>query len=205
MPPAVAAFRCAHPGVELSLAQAEPVDGIADLRAGRFDLVLSLDASFCPVEGEDIERTHLLDDPMYVALPRDHPLAERSTLRLSQLADDPWLLGTSGACPDAAILLRACHAAGFEPRLAFESDDYAAIQGFIAAGVGVALIPDLALTTVRDDIVIRSLGQRAPARRVFAATLATGYRTPATAAMLEILVAIGEEFASGRRSLALAS
>ncbi|MGI8921380.1 MAG: LysR substrate-binding domain-containing protein [Solirubrobacteraceae bacterium] len=205
MPPAVAAFRQAHPVVELSLAQAEPDDGITRLRAGEFDLALSLDAEFCELDGEDIERTHLLEDPMYVALPCGHRLADRATLRLAELAEEAWVLGSTAACPDAAILLRACHAAGFEPRIAFESDDYLAIQGFIAAGVGVALIPDLALTTVRNDIVIRSLGRRPPVRRVFAATLAGGYCSPATAAMLEILVAIGAEFATGREKLALAS
>src|SRR5213075_3303203 len=83
--------------------------------------------------------------------------------------------------------LRACHAAGFEPRVALENDDYAAIQGFIAAGVGVALIPQLALQSVRDDVAIRPLAGNKPARRVVAATLADGYRSPATEAMLKIL------------------
>jgi hypothetical protein len=71
--------------------------------------------------------------------------------------------------------------------------------------VGVGLIPDLALVSVRDDIVIRDLGPQAPSRQVFAATLAAGYRSPATAAMLEILADVGGEYERGRRRLALAS
>ena len=98
---------------------------------------------------------------------------------------------------------RACERAGFVPRIAFESDDYAAIQGFVAAGVGVALIAELALTTVRDDIVIRSLGRETPLRRIHAAALAGGYRSPATTAMLEILTDVAASYRTRRPDLAL--
>ncbi len=53
------------------------------------------------------------------------------------------MLATTHSCPDARLFLRSCHAAGFEPRIAFQNDDYSAILGFVAAGVGVALIPDM--------------------------------------------------------------
>src|SRR5438034_1248878 len=106
---------------------------------------------------------------------------------------------------EAIAGLRAATAAGFEPRIAFQSNDYTAIQGFIAAGVGVGLIPDLALASVRDDIVIRDIGDQAPSRRIYAASLAGSYRAPATAAMLEILEEVGRDYERGRRKLALAS
>ena len=66
--------------------------------------------------------------------------------------------------------LYAAHAAGFEPRVSFESDDYQTVQGLVAAGVGVGLIPQLALSAVRDDIRIRALHPQSPVRKVFAAT-----------------------------------
>jgi DNA-binding transcriptional LysR family regulator len=71
--------------------------------------------------------------------------------------------------------------------------------------VGVALIPDLALLSVRDDIAIRSLGARPPARRILAATLTDAYRSPAVQAMLDTLVEVCAEYERGRRTLALAS
>ena len=86
---------------------------------------------------------------------------------------------------------RACHQAG--PNIAFENDDYHAILGFVAAGVGIALIPDLAARAARQDVVIRSLGTGAPVRHVMAA-VAAGYRAPATEAMLEVLLAVGSEW-----------
>ena len=106
---------------------------------------------------------------MYVALPKSHPLARKRGLKLEELADENWILGTTGSCPDASIFLRSCQVAGFEPRIAFNSDDYFAMQGFVAAGVGASFIPDLALMSVREDIVVRSLGPRPPVRQIMAA------------------------------------
>ena len=203
-PRAIARFREHHPDVDVSLVMAEPPEGIEKLRAGEVDVALLIDTPWERSTDTAIEKEHLLDDPMYVCLPKAHERAGRARLRLEDLVGESWLLGTTGTCPDASIFLRACERAGFEPRIAFESDDYLAIQGFVAAGMGVSFIPDLALVTVRDDVVIRELTPRAPSRRIVAGSLAGGYRSPAAAAMLDILVEVGGEFQTGRRELALA-
>ena len=84
-------------------------------------------------------------------------------------------------------MVRSCHAAGFEPSVSFESDDYQTVQGLVAAGVGVALIPQLALSTVRADIRVRALHPASPVRKVFAATPRAAAVTPAVATMLDVL------------------
>ena len=205
MPKAIGCFRERHPAVEVALIPAEPEDGLALLRGGEVDLALTIEPTFQQVCQDGLERTHLLDDPLYVALPAAHPLARKPDLALEDLADEPWILGSTTNCPDTSIFLRACQTAGFEPRIAFHSDDYFAIQGFVAAGVGASLIPDLALVTVRDDLAIRSLGEHPPVRRIVAATLAGSWSSPGRQAMLDILVEVGAEFTAGRRELALAS
>ena len=209
MPPAIARFRERHPGVELTLALAEPRAAESGLRAGNYDVALTIQppAAMCPPADDGLDRLHLLDDPMHLLLPATHPLADVTRPRLADLADDPWLVGEPGAeqCPDVALLLRTCRSAGFEPRIALHSDDYLAIQGFVAAGVGVSLIPDLALVSVRDDVVVRSLEPDPPVRRVQAATLRGGWRSPAATAMLDLLVEVGDEFQRSRRTLALAA
>jgi DNA-binding transcriptional LysR family regulator len=205
MPEAIARFRERHPGVELTLEPAEPEPSIAKLRAGEADVVLDITSGFRPPRDDAVDRAHLLDDPMYVALPAGHPLARKRTLKLEELADESWILGTTGSCPDVSIFLRSCQLAGFEPNVTFNSDDYFAIQGFVAAGMGASFIPDLALISVRDDIVVRSLGKRPPVRVIWAATLKDSYCSPAREAMLEILTEVGAEFAANRRTLALAS
>jgi DNA-binding transcriptional LysR family regulator len=205
MPEGIARFRHRHPDVELTLTPAEPEDAIAMLRAGEVDIALDIAVSFRPLPNDGVDRVHLLDDPMYVALPQHHPLAHKRNLKLEELAEESWILGTPGSCPDSSIFLRSCQLEGFEPRIAFNSNDYFAVQGFVAAGVGASFIPDLALISLRDDIVVRSLGPRPPARRILAATLKDSYCSPAKQAMLDTLVEVGREFSSTRRELALAS
>jgi DNA-binding transcriptional LysR family regulator len=145
--------------------------------------------------GAGMHRVELLEDPMYLALPKGHPLAEKPNPRLQDLRDESWVQ-TSAASPCARHVVRSCHGAGFEPIVSFESDDFQTVQGLVAAGVGVALIPELALSSVRDDIVIRELHPRSPGRTVIAAT-PRGDVTPAASAMLEVLgeVARGYEAA----------
>jgi DNA-binding transcriptional LysR family regulator len=71
--------------------------------------------------------------------------------------------------------------------------------------MGVSFIPDLALVTVRSDVVVRSLGARPPVRHIYAATLAESFRSPAKQAMLDVLLEVAAEFGAGRTELALAS
>jgi DNA-binding transcriptional LysR family regulator len=187
MPRAIAGFRDSHPGVEVTLAEGEPEEIAARLRAGEFDLVLLFEFSGVGERlGTGLRRFELFDDPLHLALRRDHPLAGRKRLRLEDLREESWVQ-TAAASPCARHVIRSCHAAGFEPSVSFESDDYQTVQGLVAAGVGVALIPQLALSTVRDDIVVRALDPASPARTVFAATPRGAAVTPAVATMLDVL------------------
>jgi DNA-binding transcriptional LysR family regulator len=186
MPRAIASFRAAYPDVELSLAEGEPVEIAPRLRAGELDLALLFEFEGESLVGERMTRAELLEDPMFLALPRSHRLAARGRLRLEDLSGQAWVQ-TSQASPCARHVVRCCHAAGFEPNVAFESDDYQTVQGLVAAGVGVALIPRMALSAVRDDVAIRSLYPRPPVRRVVAAAPAGQRLVPAANAMLGIL------------------
>jgi len=192
VPLAIASFRARHPAVELNIVMADPIDSIPRLRAGELDLALSHD----PMEEEapaDLERVPLFEDPMYVAMPAGHRLAAEQKLDLGRFAEDPWMLATTQTCPDSRLFLRACHAAGFEPNIAFQNDDYPAILGFVAAGVGVALIPDMVARGVRDDVVVRSLDPSPPARPIMA-LVPVGYRSPAVEAILGVLHEISAEW-----------
>jgi DNA-binding transcriptional LysR family regulator len=211
MPVAIAGFRASYPEVRLTLAEGEPEEIAPRLDAGEFDLALLFEFSppdESPADGgppdDDaaiaaadpararLKRVELLEDPMYLALPREHALAGKRSLHLEELHGEAWVQ-TSESSPCARHVVRCCRAAGFEPVVAFESDDYQTVQGLVAAGVGVALIPELALSVVREDIVVRTLSPHPPGRRVIAALPGgTGARTrliPAASAMLRILEA----------------
>jgi DNA-binding transcriptional LysR family regulator len=197
MPPAIAAFRERYPGVDLSLSLGEPEDLLPQLRSGGIDLAVVFDTR-TKADTEGVTRYHLLDDPLFLVLPRDHPLAERRRVKLADLADDAWIGGTQD-CECNRLIYRACARAGYDPRIAFETDDYTATQGLVAAGVGVSLIAELGLTSLRDDIVVRSLGSEAPVRKIHAAVPAGEYRAPSTAAMLEILREVADRHIAQRR------
>jgi DNA-binding transcriptional LysR family regulator len=187
MPLAIAAFRSAYPAVGLSLVEGEPEELTPRLRDGEFDLGLIFEFEGTGQLGPGLRATPLFEDPMKLALPKGHRLARRESIELDDLADEAWVQ-TTEATDCARHVVRTCRAAGFEPQVSFESDDYLTVQGLVAAGVGVALIPQLALSqTVSYDIAVRELHPEAPVRHVVAATPGAGVSLPAAAAMLEIL------------------
>jgi DNA-binding transcriptional LysR family regulator len=183
----IAAFAEAHPGVELRLIEGRSTETLPLLAAGEIDLAVVTDASGdAPA---DVELEHLMDDPFYAALPLGHPLASEPELRIEDLRDETWIEGRH--CADA--LLKTAHAAGFEPRIAFDCAEWLGKQGLVAAGVGITLIPTLALGTVRDGLVLRSLGPEGPVRRVSIATHAWLSPAPAVAPMKAILRRVARE------------
>ena len=186
MPLAIATFRSSYPDVELTLSEGEPEEIVPRLGAGELDLALLFEFAGETIVNEGMTCVELLEDPMYLALPRDHALAARDRLRLQDLRAQAWVQ-TSRSSPCARHVVRSCHEAGFEPNVSFESDDYQTVQGLVAAGVGVALIPELALSAVRDDVAIRALSPTPPVRRVIAAAPAGARLVPAAPAMLTIL------------------
>jgi DNA-binding transcriptional LysR family regulator len=199
VPQAIARYRERHPDVDVTLTPADPREGEAKLRAGEVDIAVVIQADWQRSPHDGLDRVELLTEAMHVCLPPHHPKAARARLRLDDLRDEAWLVGAADSCPDHSIIVSACTAAGFAPDVRFRSDDYASMQGFVAAGMGIAFVPDLALLNVRDDVVVRAISPRSPVRHVVAATLAGGYRTPATTAMLDILAAVGRDFDQGRR------
>jgi DNA-binding transcriptional LysR family regulator len=197
MPLAVARFRREHPDVALTLAEDEPEEISPRLRAGEFDLALLFEFPGTQAHrerpGAGLRSVLLLEDPMHVALPAEHPLASKRALSLSDLRDQRWVQ-TSASSPCARHVVRSCLAAGFEPDVAFESDDYETVQGLVAAGVGVALIPRLALTRVHDGIVVRALAPRSPARTVTVATVPGPGVAPSARAMINVLADVARRY-----------
>ena len=106
-------------------------------------------------------------------------------MSLDALADERWITSTArSSCHE--FVSRACRASGFEPDIGFESDDHGVWQGLVAAGVGVALAPDLALENLHPGVEARSVALHPLKRRIYTAHRAAG-ASPAIAAMLEVL------------------
>jgi len=193
---ALAEFGDRHPNVRLTVTEAEPEDSLPRLRAAEVDVAVVFDYPMLPrTEERDIDRILVLTESMYLALPLDHPLAEKHIVRLMDLANETWLCGV---CPSSCgdVVKQACREAGFEPRIGLESDEYQVLQAYVAAGLGFTLLPDLALPALRGDLVIRPTIPQAPKRQVWAATRAEGARSAATVAMVTVLRELGARFAT---------
>ena len=206
MPPALAELRADHPLADVGMRVVEAPQALDALRTGELDLAMLLDSELLPLElPPGIEAVPVVDDPLFVALPYSHRLAGRSAIALADLRDDEWMLcGVDGTCVDSNVVLRACDEAGFVPRIGFESDDYPAVQGMVASGMGVALIPSLALVAARTDIAIKPLRDATPARRVRAG-VAKDRPSALADARLEILRAAGRERPWAGRQLTAAA
>jgi DNA-binding transcriptional LysR family regulator len=193
LPRALAEFHRRHPDVDLSATTAELPEAHELLRSGEIDVAIVMDFEGEPILFTDIETEHLLDDAYYVALPSGHRLADRRQVALADLADEDWINSCPGTSCDQ-VVIGACRAAGFDPRVVIESDENDQMQACVAGGLGVALWPQLALAHVRPGVVVKPVAGKQVMRRVHSATLRDAYRSPATDAMLAILRETADEF-----------
>jgi DNA-binding transcriptional LysR family regulator len=191
--PALARLRHERPGVRLLVREREPVAAIAGLDAGDLDVVVAVDHPGGPRRDDArYDRVDLLSDVLDVLLPADHPLADRVTLDLGELAEDEWVAAaTDDAC--AAITLAACAAAGFAPDVRHHTQEYDALAALVAAGAGVALVPRLAHPLRPSGLRVLPLTGPSPARSIYAATRAGRGADAPTAAVLQELRRVAAE------------
>ena len=196
--------RLPHPDIELDLRVMEDQPGLRALVRGRLDIALMIQSPFDPiVVPDEIELLEITEDPMMIALPPDHPMASRRSVDLAQLADEPFLLTElGGTCADSNIMLRACRDAGFAPNVRLESEDYNALQGMAAAGLGVSIIPRMATIGAYPGVVVRPLKGSPPSRTILAAV--NKERDPIVDAFVEALQAAGDELDGKARLTAVA-
>ena len=176
VPAAAAAFTAAHPGVDLRFTEAEPPDAVRLLRGGEVEVALLFDHPGHPVpEPGSLRHEVLLDDPIHLVVPAgwsgDTPAEHR---------DRPWIAGCERC---RGQLLHECATAGFTPDIRFTTDDYVAVQRLVAAGLGVATLPGLALAAHRGE-GIRTTLLPGPGRRVLVAMHGDPPDPPGTAALL---------------------
>src|SRR3954454_21555120 len=202
LPGATRELRARRPDAELTLQVLENEPGLEALLAGRSDVAAIVQSAVAPITPRaGVEFVPVADDELRIAVAADHPLATRASVTLEELRDEPWLVTeVGGTCADSNVVLNAFRDAGYEPNVRFASDDYQALQGMAASGIGVALIPTLATVSSRSDVVVLPLRGRAPARQVLAA-VRTGEQNPLVEHMIESLRSAARSL-GGRPALA---
>jgi DNA-binding transcriptional LysR family regulator len=203
VPGAVADMRERHPGTKISLVEAEPPRSVEMLRSGDCDITLAFRYVDLPTPAEeswdDMVLRPLLTDRLVGVVPGGHPLAGRDGPALiGELAQEQWIAG----CPRCRRhLVEVCERAGFTPRIDFATDDYPAVVGLVAAGLGVAVLPELALESVRPKGVAVVEVLPAVEREVVALTLPDLAHVPAVDMMLGRLARAGLRWGAAGRAV----
>jgi DNA-binding transcriptional LysR family regulator len=160
------------------------------LRAGEVELVIVVETfGRGAAPADDLHRVHLLDDEYRVLLPDDHPLARRRIVDLPDLASTDWIVTTGPANYIQDATMTACLKAGFTPRVVAEADEFAVTQGYVAAGLGVSLVPALGLAAVRDGVLVKKLRTPPDPRHIWLATRTSLASEPAVHRMISALKA----------------
>ncbi|CAL9565968.1 HTH-type transcriptional regulator GltC [Streptomyces sp. enrichment culture] len=189
VPTALAALRAAHPGTRVSLEEAEPPNSVQLLREGDCDVALAFryEGAAGAEEWDDLVVRPLLTDRLVALVPEAHRLARTAadgSVAIGELARESWIAG----CPRCrGQLVEVCEGAGFTPRIDFATDDYPAVVGLVGAGLGVAVLPQLAVDSVRPRGVRTVTLEPAVRREIVALTLPDLAQVPAVAATLDEL------------------
>ncbi|MFI6155070.1 LysR family transcriptional regulator [Kitasatospora sp. NPDC051170] len=183
--PAVAALRREQPGVQVELRLSDPEGSLLEVKERRADVALVVRPRD-KVSVDGIRFVHLADDRYVAVLPRGHRLATKQALDLTDLADEPWV-GSDQPGPCLDPVLDACASAGFSPDFVVESGDYATAQGFVAAGLGVSLIPTMGLADRHPGVVVREVRNPEPVRAIYAAVREPSPAQPALHRLLDAL------------------
>jgi LysR family transcriptional regulator, transcription activator of glutamate synthase operon len=155
LPRVLAAFNRRYPGIELRLHEAGVQTLLDLLETGLTDVaVVTL-----PVEDEHLTVMPLFSEEMVVAVWRDHPLAGCETIRFTELAEAPWVLSPENYELREATL-SACLRAGFTPRVILDGGETDTLLRFVAAGIGIALVPRLAMQGLNDLVPLRVSDQQ---------------------------------------------
>lgn len=214
VPQALATLRNAHPGVALTFVEAEPPELVQSVRDGQRDLAISFTFDDQAITPDDPKLTRsivsvpLFEDPMWLVLPQDHPVAKQhagddSPLALHELAGQTWIAGCEKC---RQHLVAVCRQAGFEPKVAFATDDYSAMMGMVSVGLGIALIPSLFLETRSYADVVAFRLRPSMTRHIVVTTTADLLRVPAVKTAVTTLQEVAAEISSDSRyGLALGS
>ena len=146
LPPALVALGRDHPGLDLMVTELDPVEVPDALRAGVLDVALIHDYDYVPIEPDPALHTEpLLEETVYLAAAAEPAGLSGDLIQGCREAN--WIVGSPGTMC-CTMVVRACQAAGFTPRIRHHADDFATVLALVAAGQGVALVPELGVTGV---------------------------------------------------------
>nr|WP_203672242.1 MULTISPECIES: LysR family transcriptional regulator [unclassified Streptomyces] len=186
--PAMTELGTSHPGIRLRVRDAEGDASLTMVLDGHADLAVAVEYRGAPREDDErLSRVPLYAEPFDAVLPRSHRLADSASVRVADLAEEPWI-GPYPGNPCHEVVMLACEFAGFQPRVTHSSDDFRAVAALAGAGAGVALVPRSALRGVDlPEVVVLPVAGDPATRRVFAAVRRGAEQHPLVRPVLDAL------------------
>ena len=192
LPLAISRFRSEHAGIDLSVRSFRVAALLSMLNSRDISMSLLWDYEWSRLDLPDMEVRLLLDDPTDLVVSATHPLAARDTVTVSELLDESWVVRAENH-PMIDVIVHAANDVGFQPKVAYEANDYQEVQAMVAVGVGVSLVPRLALTVLRNDVRVIPLSGEVPRRRILLARVKDSHPTGAEIAMTAMLVEAADD------------
>jgi DNA-binding transcriptional LysR family regulator len=201
LPAAIGKFRGRYPGIDLSVRSFRLAALLTMLNNRDVSMSLLWEYQWSRLELPDMVLMHLMDDPTDLVVSTTHRLASRESVEMSELLDESWVVRAERH-PMIEAIIRAANHVGFTPKVAYEANDYQEAQAMVAVGVGISLVPRLALSVLRSDVRVIPLSGHVPRRRILLARLKDSRATPAEVAMTEMLVAAARDMSARGTGLA---
>jgi len=185
--PALPRLQAEHPNLRVSMVDLEPEESIPALKNGDLDVVVAYEWGLLPrLTDAGIEREQLFTEPVYLALPANHKLAGTGPVKLADLKQEEWIVGRDSTSM-LDLVVAATRRQGYEPLTDFHSMDFQVILSAVGAGLGVALVPPLALTGTYPNVEITDVSDLEINRTIWAAIRRGSDGNPGIAAVLAAL------------------
>jgi len=185
--PALPGLQEQYPNLRVSMVDLEPEESIPALKNGDLDVVVAYEWGLLPrLTDAGIEREQLFTEPVFLALPATHPLAGSGPVKLADLKNEEWIVGRDSTSM-LELVVAATRRQGYEPLTDFHSMDFQVILSAVGAGLGVALVPPLALIGTYPNVEITDVSDLEINRTIWAAIRRGSDGNPGIAAVLAAL------------------
>ncbi|MGV9864327.1 LysR family transcriptional regulator [Rhodococcus koreensis] len=196
LPLVIKEFKTHHPGIDLRVLSGRFAQLVDSLRRRETELSLLWDYEWNRIDDPLLTYHHLMNDPTLLLVSEKHRLADRESIRITELRDESWVVRADDH-PVAHTLERLCQQGGFTPRTSFLAHDYGEVQAMVGVELGVSIAPRLAVLNPRPDVRSIPLATRSPQRRILVAHLTERRLSPAAQAAITLCMAAARRLEEG--------
>ena len=192
MPEVIRRYRTEYSQIDIQVKSTRHESIIDSLIRRESELATLWDYPWLPIKHENLSFSILMTEPTMLLVPKDHRLSTRRSIKMQELKGEKWV--TRENHPVSSVLETICNEAGFSPEVAMVTNDYQELQGMVAAGIGLALAPKLAVINPSSGVKVVSITSNPAPRRILLAHNKDVMLSPATLKAVDIFREVASEF-----------